>query len=252
MKKILKIGVCAMIVALSAHTVAEEFGGGQTAARVPSSTNMVAEQSGGGQIVAKVSTMGLGIEYNHPVNSVFSIGFGVNKLGNQTFNSTDVTGNKVNYNGTVDLESASLLFNYHPWSNGLRLRAGAYYNNNRVNLTGTSSTGDITLNGVTFTGADIRLEANVTFKKFAPYFGIGYGSKPIGDNSFSFDLDIGVIQSPAKAQLNGNCFVGGVQSVGICQTANFDAQLVDEQRRLDAEIDYDFYPVVSLGLSYRF
>jgi hypothetical protein len=43
--------------------------------------------------------------------------------------------------------------NYHPWSNGFRLRAGAYYNNNNINLS-AKSTGSITIGHTRFTTAD--------------------------------------------------------------------------------------------------
>ena len=245
MKKILKIGVCAVVIALSAHTVAQEFGSGQMA---PMPANAVKEKSTSGHIVAKASTMGLGIEYNHPINSVLSLGFGVNQF---TDTQSSIR-NNINYSNDVNLESASIILNYHPYSNGFRLRTGVYYNNNRVGLTATSSTGDVTINGVTFTGADVKLEGDVSFQKLSPYLGIGYGSEPTSDSSLSFDFDIGVMSSPTQTELNGSCFVGGVQSVGICATSNFDAELAKERKSLANDFDFEVYPVVSLGFAFHF
>lgn len=207
------------------------------------SPTTLAEQSTNGQITAKVSTMGFGVEYNHPINSVLSVGFGINKFSK----SKSLTKSNIDYNGDIDFKSASIIANYHPWSNGFRLRAGAYYNNNKVNLTATSATGDLTVGGTTFTGADVKLNGKLSFKKFAPYVGIGYGSEPFGDNNLSFDLDIGVMRSPVRAELNGTCENAPI----IC--AAFDPELENEQRALAKDTDgLDLYPVISLGLLYRF
>jgi len=214
------------------------------------SLNAVAEKMGNGQVTAKVSTMGLGVEYNHPINSVLSVGFGVNKFSkNKSF-----TESGIKYQGDVDFQSASIIANYHPWKNGFRLRGGVYYNNNKINLTANSSTNNnIKIGDETFTGADIALNGELSFKKFAPYIGIGYGSEPIGDNNLSFDLDIGVMSSPVKAQLTGTCAIGGVANAGICAASDFTGKLAKEQADLEKSTDgFDLYPVVSLGLSYRF
>jgi hypothetical protein len=228
MKKLIKISACLVVIALI----------------YPLTT--LAEESTNGQITAKVSTMGLGVEYNHPINSVLSVGFGINKFSKSKL----LTKSNIDYNGDIDFKSASIIANYHPWSNGFRLRAGAYYNNNKINLTANSSTGDLTIGGTAFTGADITLNGNLSFQKFAPYVGIGYGSEPFGDNNLSFDLDIGVMRSPVRAQLNGTCTVG-VGAATVCNT--FNTELVNEQRALTKDTDdLDLYPVISLGLLYRF
>lgn len=228
MNNITKISACVLAITLSSNTIAE--------------------QSDNGQITAKVSTMGLGVEYNHPVNSVLSVGFGINKFSK----NTSLTESDINYNGDVNFQSASIIANYHPWSNGFRLRAGAYYNNNKINLTADSLAGDLTIGNTDFVGAEIMLNGNLNFQKFAPYIGIGYGSEPIGDNNLSFDFDIGVMRSPVKAQLNGTCVqVMGVGAANVCGT--FIDELANEQNDLaDATDDFNLYPVISLGLSYRF
>lgn len=226
MKKIMKISTCA-VIALSLNVTAEELGNGQ--------------------LSAKVSTMGLGVEYNHPINPVLSVGFGVNKFSkDRTFTESDIE-----YQGDIDFQSLSVIANYHPWENGFRLRAGAYYNNNTIRLSAAGNDFTNEIGNGDFTGANVTLAGELSFQRLAPYIGIGYGSEPIGNNNFSFDIDIGVMKSPVKAQLSGTCSINGVANAGVC--ADFNTELAREQADLtNSTDDIDLYPVISLGLTYRF
>jgi hypothetical protein len=198
----------------------------------------VEEKYGSGHITAKVSTMGLGVEYTHPINAVLSIGFGVNKFNEiRALSEGDI-----DYDADIDLKSLSMIANYHPWENGFRLRGGAYYNKNEISLDSDIS-GEITIGDTTY-NADVTLDGAINFKAFAPYIGVGYGSEPIGDNNLSLDIDVGVMKSPVSATLTGTCD-------GTCD--GFDDELAKEQAELAEAIEnLDFYPVISLGLSYRF
>jgi hypothetical protein len=70
MKKIIKTSVCIATIVLSLNAKTED--------------KHIPEKTGDGHITVQTSTMGLGIEYNYPVNSVLSIGFGVNQFTMQT------------------------------------------------------------------------------------------------------------------------------------------------------------------------
>ncbi|CAB5495063.1 hypothetical protein [Bathymodiolus thermophilus thioautotrophic gill symbiont] len=228
MKKIIQTSLYIVTIVLSLNTAAAE------------------EKTGDGHITAKASTMGFGIEYNYPVTSVLSIGIGVNKF---SANKT-LTKHNVHYNADVDFKSASIITNYHPFSNGFRLRAGTYYNDNKINLSADSSTGAITIASTEFTNADIAINGELSFKKFSPYIGIGYGSEPIGDNTLSLDIDIGVMQSPIKVQLTGTCEANPTKELA-CDL--FDPSLAKAKADLEEEAGkIKLYPIVSLGLSYRF
>lgn len=233
MKKVISLSAISMITVLSFNVVAEE------------------DKGENGQIIAKVSTMGAGVEYVHPINSILSIGFGINKFSfSESFTESDI-----NYQTDVDFKSLSVIANYHPWENGFRLRGGAYYNKNKIALHASedTSTSIDTIGNSNFTGAQVALDGELSFQKFAPYIGIGYGSEPFGDNNLSLDIDVGIMRSPVTAKLSGTCSVGGVVNAGVCATNNFDAELANEQADLTSATDgFDFYPIISLGISYRF
>ena len=201
------------------------------------------------QLTVKASTVGYGIEYNHSINDYFSLGFNINEFEE----ASELEQDGIEYDAEVGFQSLALLTNYHPWANGFRMRGGIYYNNNRIDINSNVTSGDITVGDVNFNGAEINLNGAITFKKLSPYLGFGYGSRPTGHNSLAFDLDMGVIFSPASAELSGTCSVGGVRDAGVCSTADFHGELDRESDNLSDSIkDFDLYPVLSMGMTYRF
>ena len=191
-------------------------------------------------LTAKVSTMGFGLEYNHPINSVLSVGVGFNTFG------YDVNGSDgdVDSNAEIDFKSLSIIANYHPFENGFRLRGGAYINKNEINFSATPSK-------LTQIGNDkfnVSGNGSISFDTFSPYIGIGYGSEPSGDNRLSFDFDIGVMKTSPSLDLNLSC-QGDIATV----CADFDSELEAEKKTLNDDFDkFDIYPVISFGLTYRF
>lgn len=194
-------------------------------------------------LTAKVSTMGFGLEYNHPVNSKLSIGIGLNKFTKRfSYNWNDSNTNlNAQSDAKIDFQSLSIIANYHPFDNGFRLRGGAYINDNTFKF---KAVGGVDLDGTIYDDATVN--GKVDFDTFSPYIGIGYGSEPRGDNRLSLDFDIGVMKTSPKATLDVSCATCGA-------SPTFQDDFQRELDSLNKDMDsYNFYPVISFGLSYRF
>ena len=146
------------------------------------------------------------------------------------------------YDHKLELQSASLLANHHPFSGGSASPA-ACCNNNELKLTGKPSAGSTyTINGVTYTAAQVgTLTGALTFNKTAPYLGLGWGNRP--GSKLGLSADIGALyQGSPKLSLSATGSVAGLTS---------DL----EQERKSAEEDlgsFKWYPVLSLGVYFRF
>jgi hypothetical protein len=203
-----------------------------------------------GQIIAKVSTMGTGIEYVSPVSPELNVSFGINRLNK----SDSMVEDGIDYKAEVDFNSLSVIANYHHWQNGFRLRSGIYYNNNEIKLNAdyTAASGEV-IGNKEFGGAKINIDGKLSFEKISPYVGIGYGSEPFGDNNLSLDIDLGIMRSPVTVKLTGTCSAEDTSEGNVCEVHDFDTELANEQENLAESLDgIDFYPVISLGVSYRF
>ena len=187
----------------------------------------------------KAGTLGAGVEVSKGFSEKFSAGLGFNSYNYKT---TDTTSG-INYNYEFDLQTISLLTNYHPFRGVFRVTAGVMYNSNELKLTGKPSSGAIyEINGKTYTDTQVgTLSGKLTFNKTAPYFGLGWGNRPGGKLGISADVGA-LYQGAPKLALSASGNVAGLSA---------DV----EQERKNAEADLSnlkWYPVLSLGLYFRF
>ena len=200
-----------------------------------------------GGVSAKMGTLGIGAEYVQPISEHFSLRAGLNFLNwSYDFDASDIE-----YEGDLKLKTFSLLADIHPFANGFRLTGGAMYNSNKIDVTAKSSSGSYEINDVDYPAEAIEsISGEVEFDDFSPYFGIGWGVDQSADSPWSFNFDLGVLyQGEPDPQLTGRCSAG--VPAAVC--SQFQANLSAEEKELkrDPE-DYNFYPVLSLGVTYSF
>ncbi len=151
----------------------------------------------------------------------------------------------VHYDGSVRLQSFTLLADWHPFHGVFRLTGGVAYNDNRFSLTATPSGGTYTINGTSYTAQQVgSLTGKVTFNRANPYFGIGLGN-PFRGGHWTFGLDLGMLYQ-------------GTPKVSLTATgAAADPQLADDVDAATAQVrsdvrKYKWYPVAMFSVGYRF
>jgi len=189
----------------------------------------------------RVGTLGYGIELSAGFGSKFGLSLGFN---NATFKTQQKTSD-VDYDFDFRLRSADLLASYHPFSGAFRLRAGVLLNRNEFRMTGRPGASGYEFNGMTYTEAEVgTLTGKLSFNKSAPYVGIGWGNRPNG--SFGLTFDVGAVyQGSPKLSLEA--------TGGTATPLSLAADLEDERKKAEADLQsFKWYPVVSLGLYFRF
>jgi hypothetical protein len=125
-----------------------------------------------------------------------------------------------------------------------RISAGARLNEN--DLRGASNPNQsVSFGGVTTTAGSFgSIAGKVTFDKLSPYVGFGWDAEIIPHLVFTSDLGVMFNGNP-KASLTANG-----PALAIPGAA---AALQREQAEVqDAVNGYDYYPVLELGLAYKF
>jgi hypothetical protein len=125
-----------------------------------------------------------------------------------------------------------------------RLTAGALIGSRKIHGTARSVGNTITLNGVTYTlAAGDTLDFDARFPTVTPYLGIGWGHR--GDApGLGFYADAGAAIGRADVTLS--------PSPSLAAKVN-TADLAAEQRNAqDKANDWRVFPVVKLGMRYRF
>ncbi len=222
-----------------------------------------------GDIGVKAGTLGFGLEYTHALSDKFSVSGGINRYDY----SAEIDESGVKYEAELELNSFSLLGNFHPFENGFRITAGALVNNNELSggvksgsytYTGNATVGGIAIRNQAYTAGpngDVDGDLRVTFKEIAPYLGIGWSHSRTQSRKLSFLFDLGVaFQGAPELTLNGSCGTTGEDtfaSFGLgnetdCQAA-VDEIIATERPKVDEDLDkFKLYPVMSLGILYSF
>ncbi len=197
-------------------------------------------------VSAEIGTTGLGLHLTVPVQTGLNARIGLNGAN---YNYTG-SANNVDYDLKLKLASVDALLDYYPGASPFRLTAGAIYNGSKFDSHARPKGGaSYTFNGTTYAVATAgTIDGNVDFRKFSPYLGIGYGNA-IKDAGWSFTSDAGVMfaGSPRSTLTSNGCSAGPV----ICTQLASDVAV--ENGKLQDKLDnLRFYPVLRVGLAYRF
>ena len=195
----------------------------------------------------RAGSLGLGVELSYAVSQRFALRLATDAY-TRNFTSTQ---QDIEYDGKAKLKTISFLADLFPFANNFRISLGVFSNGNKITGTGTPTGGTFVIDGVTYQASDVgTLDAEVTFKKTVPYFGIGYG-RPI-NSGLSFIGDLGVMfQGSPTATLTASC--GGAAPVGSPQCDAIRSSVANDQATVNEDIKkFKYYPVLTLGLSYTF
>ena len=177
------------------------------------------------------------------------------------------------YKGKLELANFGLLLDWHPFDNGFRVSGGAILNRNEINARTTGANFELGDGGGgrMYTG---EVRANVDFRNFAPYLGVGYDGGR-GKKGFSFFAEAGAMfQGKARLTGKGNVRIAGGGdarcdfTISRSGQANFDNSvgctalrrvpgvrddIRQEHEKLNDKLkNFKVYPVVALGVIYRF
>ncbi|HSF42105.1 MAG TPA: hypothetical protein VLT87_20055, partial [Thermoanaerobaculia bacterium] len=201
---------------------------------------------------AKGGTLGAGVELTVGLSRQLNTRLGINGFEySERREASDIE-----YDGEASLRTATALLDWHPGGRGFRLTGGIVYNN--TELTGNSlppASGVYDLGGVPVPVSILgTLDAKADFDPVVPYVGLGWGNAVAEGKKVGFFFDLGVIfQGEADVELTPNLPADSPINTTPGARDALEILLSREERDLESEAsDYDLYPVVSLGLTYRF
>ncbi|MEO1324892.1 MAG: hypothetical protein AAFV59_18020 [Pseudomonadota bacterium] len=194
-------------------------------------------------ITGGIGTMGGTVEGQFQVNDYFQLRAGANYLA---FDE-DIDVDDITYDGELDFSGFGAFVDVHPFGNSFFVTGGAYAGGKDIDLV-ASSTVAVEIGGVVFTPAEYgRLEGDVAFDDVAPFLGLGFDTTFEGNGNWGFNVLAGAaVFGSGDVTLEA---VGGTLS----NDPILQAQLAQEIQDIENEIeDYELWPVVQVGLSYRF
>ena len=192
---------------------------------------------------AKVGLLGFGID----VTKSFTPMINGRVVFNKFYFDASGTESDIDYDADLNMQSAGVMVDWHPFSGGFRTSIGVLLNNNELDMTAKSAV-SYDIAGTTYTPAEIGTFGGIVdFDKMAPYAGIGWGNAVEKGQHLTFSFDVGVLmQGSPNVEFTAS---GGTLSSDPTLLANLEAEEDELESSLD---DFDVYPVISLGLAFQF
>lgn len=191
----------------------------------------------------KASSQGIGLEVTGALSEKVNVRVGANYF--KLSKTLDKSGNEFDFD--LKLKSFNALVDWHALGNGFRITGGAVVDKNYLDGQ-ASPANSYDIGDMVFTSAEVgTLEGNIDFRDVSPYLGIGWGNPVAKDSGWTFMVDLGVVfTGRANVDLTS---VGGTLS----NDADFLVEIAKERNDVRDDLDsFRYYPVVSLGLSYKF
>src|SRR5579859_2171264 len=191
---------------------------------------------------AHVSTLGLGGELNYSINSYFTARVDFDHY-NYNYSGTK---EQITYDFKLHLKSYSAMLDWHPFAGVFRVTGGYFQNNNEIIAVAVPQT-TYTINGNTYNSSQVTtLTGDITFNKNVPYFGIGWSTLGTESTGLGVTFDVGVL-------MQGSPTVRLTATGSATTNTTFKNDLAAEQTKVQGDLNnYKSYPVISLGLMYRF
>lgn len=210
-----------------------------------------AAASAGVGIAGTAGTLGLGAELTITGTSPLAGRLGIHGYDH----SEQREAGGIEYDAEASLRTATAFLDWHPGSRAFRLTGGLVYNSTEI--TGSSvapASGLYEIGGVLVPASLLgTLDAKVDFDPVVPYAGLGWGRAPGSGSGFGLTLDLGVLfQGRGEVTLTPVIPAGSPLNEPLARQA-LQILIEREEQELQTDVnDYDLYPVVSLGISYRF
>ena len=178
----------------------------------------------------------------------------------------NILADKIVYNGDAQLRRASMSVDYFPFSGrlreGFRVSPGVtLYNGNKANAVATVAPGQTfflaNVPYVSSTSDPVHGNGSISFgNQVAPSITVGFGNMiPRNGAHWSVPFEIGfeyVGQISVGLNLNGTACQNNVCQQ-IATNPSAQANLVKERQQLSDDLNrFRFYPIASIGVSYRF
>ena len=212
------------------------------------------ESSSNMAVAGTAGSMGVGLDMSVKLSDGISMRLPLRYM--QIDVDGDLAG--ISYETELTVGGIGLVGDYHPFGGGLRLSGGLFYNLMDASLSANPSS-PVSIGGVSYLADQIgTISVDVDYRNFAPYLGVGYGG-PIGrDRGLQFFADVGVlwvgdpdidmsVSDPPEPPAIPVLPVPGPPYPGPVPPSNILSEKDDIKQDLP-----EFYPVVQIGMTYRF
>ena len=220
-------------------------------------------------VAVKVGVGGIGFDLATPLGRHFNLRGGGMFFG---YNTSIVTDDGYQVNGDLKLKTVTAMLDYAPFGGSFRISPGiVFYNGNGLQATATvPASGTFDLGDQTYKSSvedPLHGSLGLTFgNKVAPALTVGWGNmipRHLGQHwSVPFEIGFEYISDPkitlqfagtACTDTTTTCHTTSPTAQNLTTNPEAQANTLQEQNDLNSDISaLKVYPIVSIGLSYKF
>ena len=154
----------------------------------------------------------------------------------------------IQYDADLELTNIGALVDWYPVGSIFRFTAGNFYTKRKFNVTGLLElTVPIGNNSYTSIEAGSLTGFIETENLLSPYFGIGLGKKADSDDGLDISIDFGMMYT-----YTGSPKVSLTADGLLASDPTFMKDLAEEERIISSSKYFKVYPVMSIGITYKF
>lgn len=192
---------------------------------------------------ANVGTTGVGLEAQLSLGPIFVLRANIDQLDHDIDEAYD----GIDYSGAFAFDTVGGFVDLHPFGNAFLISGGAYLGDRDISLGATPKT-PVEIGGTTYTPSQVgTLSGAIKLQDVAPFVGVGWDDTFTRRSPWGFRAIAGVAFSDTpEVALDSS---GG----SLSNNATFQDRLDDEARDIQDDVEgYGFFPVIQVGLNYRF
>ena len=196
-------------------------------------------------VAVRVATTGFGAEVAKQLTGHLAA-----RIGGSVYSlSTNKSQSNISYDASLKLHTFSALIDLYPGQRGsFHGTVGIVTNPLTITGTGQSSSGRFTINGTSYRADTVgTLTVEGKFPGASPYVGLGFGTPASTGGALKVLFDLGAVLGKPTVSLSSSA---STCAAGTPCGADLQAQQATTQH--DVRKYLKVYPVLSLGLGYRF
>jgi hypothetical protein len=219
-----------------------------TVAGVAPAQAQTRESAGDGKVSVGITagTLGIGPEIGYRANQTI----GVRANGGFLGIDHDFTSGGIDYAGHAKLASGGVIVDLYPFGGGFRVSAGARYNGTDGRVRATPN-GPTKIGSLVFTPEQIGIiTGRADLRELAPQLTLGYGGGL--RKGLSFNIEAGALFQGA-VRIRDFTSNGTLATDPTVAGTTYRNELAKQRQKLqDTANDYQVYPILQVGLKYRF
>jgi len=197
---------------------------------------------------ADIGTIGIDADYTTMIMPQYNLALRVSTGGFKYSGEYDDT--DTHYDTDMSLFNLGATLEYHPFANGWYVGLGAYYQNSNYEFDAKDTNGFYEFNGHSYEADKIGgVYGKIKdLNHFVPYLGFGYDTSLLEDDTWFFTFKAGAwYQGKPRLELT----VHDCQLGPGCMLLEEDVAKEEDDINEDIK-DYKWWPVIQIGVSYRF